>query len=70
MRRLSVRISNKLIEALKDISKKENVSVSFLVRESLKKFLAVKMVRYLRSQTLPFAKTSGFFSDEDIFIKI
>jgi len=67
---LTVRITNKLERELENISRKERISVSDIVRRSLRRFLAVRRFHQLRAQILPFAEAQGLLTDEDIFKKI
>ena len=64
---ITIRISEELHRDLNDISKSEDKSVSVLVRESLKNYIAVRKFRNLREKTLPFAEAQGMITDEDIF---
>lgn len=64
---LTVRIPEELKNALKELSKSENRSVSDFVRDSLEKTLAVKRFRGVREKTLPFAEAAGFLTDDDVF---
>ena len=63
---LNVRIPADLQKQLMDISKREKIPVSDLVRESLQEFAAIRRFRQLRKQVLPFAEAQGLIADEDI----
>ncbi len=63
---LNVRIPADLQKQLMDISKREKIPVSDLVRESLQEFVAIRRFRQLRKQVLPFAEAQGLVADEDI----
>lgn len=67
---LTVRIPDSLEKQLEIISRKERISVSDLVRISLRRFLSVRRFRQLRTQILPFAEEQGFLTDEDVFKEI
>ena len=67
MSTLTVRIPNELKDELQKISEAEHKSVSDLVRESVRRFVAVEQFRILRKKTLPFAEAQGLITDEDIF---
>ncbi len=67
---LTIRISEDLREELQKISKTEGKPISDLVRESLKKYVAIYRFRKLRNITLPFAEAQGILTDEDIYQKI
>lgn len=67
---ITIRISDEIKSDLNDISKSEDKSVSDLVRESLKNYIAVRKFRKLREKVLPFAEAQGMLTDEEIFKNI
>ena len=64
---LTVRVSDNLRKELKKISKEESKPVSDLVRESLKRYIAIRKFQGLRKKVLPFAESQGILTDEDVF---
>jgi predicted transcriptional regulator len=64
---LTIRIPDDLRKGLQELSRHENKPVSDIVRESLKRYLAISRFRQLRNMTLPFAEAQGILSDEDVF---
>ncbi len=64
---LTIRIPDDLRKGLQELSRNENKPVSDIVRESLKRYLAIYRFRRLRNMVLPFAEAQGILSDEDIF---
>lgn len=64
---MTVRIPDDLRKDLKEISKKEGIPVSDLVRESLKKYVLLYRFRKLRKMVLPFAEAHGILMDEDVY---
>ena len=66
-RPITVRLPNDLQEILQNISKKEHVPVSDVVRESIRRYISIYQFRQLRRKTLPFAETQGLLVDEDVF---
>ena len=64
---LTIRIPADLRESLQELSRSENKPVSDIVRESLKRHLAIHQFRRLRNMTLPFAEAQGILTDEDVF---
>ncbi len=64
---MTVRIPDDLRKDLKEISKKEGIPVSDLVRESLKKYVLLYRFRKLRNMVLPFAEAQGILTDEDVY---
>ena len=66
-RPITVRLPDDLQEILQDISKKEHVPVSDVVRESIRRYISIYQFRQLRRKTLPFAEAQGLLVDEDVF---
>jgi predicted transcriptional regulator len=67
MNTLTVRIPEELRADLQEISSRQSVPVSDLVRESLRRYVAIERFRSLRKRTLPFAEAQGLLTDEDVF---
>jgi len=67
MNALTVRIPDKLRADLLEISSRQSVPVSDLVRESIRRYVAIERFRALRKRTLPFAEAQGLLTDEDVF---
>ena len=67
MNTLTIRIPDELRADLEEISSRQNVPVSALVRESLRRYVASERFRALRKRTLPFAGAQGLLTDEDVF---
>lgn len=66
---ITIRVSNELRSRLESTSKKTSMPVSQLVREAVRRYLAVERFRELRAETIPYAERAGFFTDEDILSK-
>ncbi len=64
---LTIRIPKELKKELEEISKIENKPVSDLVRDSLRRYIAIQRFRQLRNMVLPFAEAQGILTDEDVF---
>ena len=64
---LTLRIPRTLRQELQAISKVEHVPMSELIREAVRKTIAIHKFRRLRRFTAPFAEAEGFLTDEDIF---
>jgi predicted transcriptional regulator len=64
---LTIRITEEMGKELQEISKIEDKPVSDLVRDSLRKYIAIHRFRKLRNMVLPFAETQGILTDEDMF---
>ena len=67
MKTLTIRLPEDLKADLLRISENEDKPVSDIVRESLRRYIAVTKFRALRRRVLPFAEAQGFMTDEDIF---
>jgi len=67
MNTLTIRLPDDLRADLKKISREQNKPVSDVVRESIRRYVAVESFRVLRRKVLPFAEAQGFLADEDVF---
>src|SRR5215475_8641682 len=67
MTTLTIRLDPKLEKALDRIAKRTGRTKSEIVREALRRQIAVARFRELRSKTLPFAEAQGLVTDEDVF---
>ena len=64
---LTIRIDEQLENDLERIARTQHRTKSELVREMLRKRVAVERFRELRRRALPLAEAAGYVSDEDIF---
>ena len=67
MTTLTIRIPDSLRKELKTLSREENKAVSDIVRESIRRHVALERFRALRKRVLPFAEAQGILTDEDVF---
>jgi predicted transcriptional regulator len=67
MNTLTIRLSEDLRSDLQKISREQDKPVSDIVRESIRRYVAVEKFRSLRRKALPFAEAQGFLTDEDVF---
>lgn len=67
MTTLTIRLPEALKAELDEISRDENRAVSDIVRESLRRYIAVERFRSVRKKILPFAEAQGLLTDEDVF---
>ena len=67
MTTLTIRLPEAMKTALDEISRDENRAVSDIVRESLRRYIAVERFRAVRKKILPFAESQGILTDEDVF---
>ena len=64
---ITIRIPNEMKKELDELSKLEHKPVSDLVRESIRRYVAIRKFRELRKMVLPFAEAQGILTDEDVF---
>ena len=67
MSTLTIRLPESLKSELDLIGRKENKAVSDIVRESLRRYLAIEKFRSFRKNILPFAEAQGLLTDDDVF---
>lgn len=67
MNTLTIRLPDDLRADLQKLSQEQNKPVSDIVRESIRRYVAVERFRALRKKTLPFAEAQGLLTDEDVF---
>ena len=64
---LTIRIEDELDSELEKLARSQHRTKSDLVRDMLRKRIAVEKFRALRRKALPFAEAAGYLTDEDIF---
>jgi len=67
MSTLTVRLPDELKRELKRFGKQRGQTAGDIVRDSLKRYLAVEQFLALRARSLPFAEAEGLLTDEDVF---
>ncbi|MBM4310343.1 MAG: ribbon-helix-helix protein, CopG family [Deltaproteobacteria bacterium] len=67
MTTLTIRLPESLKADLDKICREEKKVVSDVVRESLRRYIAVERFRSVRKKMLPFAEAQGLLTDEDVF---
>ena len=67
MTTLTIRLPEAIKTDLDEISREGNRAVSDIVRESLRRYIAVEKFRSVRRKILPFAEAQGLLTDDDIF---
>lgn len=70
MATITLRVPDELDRALQKQSEAAGVSKSDLVREAVKRYLAVSEFRGLRARLVPQAQAQGIHTDEDVFRKL
>ena len=67
MNTLTIRLPKDLKDDLQRLSEEQSKPVSDIVRESIRRYVAVEKFRALRKKVLPFAEAQRFLTDEDVF---
>ena len=64
---ITVRLDDDLGPMLDEVCRQSHRTRSEVVRDALKRHLAVARFEQLRRQVMPFAEARGFLTDEDVF---
>ncbi|MGM0575400.1 MAG: CopG family ribbon-helix-helix protein [Myxococcota bacterium] len=64
---VAISLTEDLAEELDALASREGASRSQVVRDALRRYLAVREFQRLREATLPYAEAQGIFTDEDVF---
>jgi predicted transcriptional regulator len=64
---VTIRLDDDLERRLDEICERSGKTRSEIVREALRRQLALMQFDQLRERTLPFAEAQGLLTDEDIF---
>jgi predicted transcriptional regulator len=64
---MTIRIPDPLRRELEKLCRHKQSTMSELVRDSLRRYVAIEQFQELRRKTLPYAEAQGFFTDEDVF---
>ncbi len=64
---ITIRLSEKLERELTRLAKCTGRAKSELVREALRKQLAIERFRELRRQAMLYAEAAGYLTDKDVF---
>ena len=67
MNTFTIRLPDELRDDLEKLSEEQSKPVSDIVRESIRRYVAVEKFRSLRKKVLPFAEAQGYLTDEDVF---
>jgi hypothetical protein len=67
MTKITVQISPSLKKELKALSRKQGVSMAAVVRDVLRRYLAIREFCRLRKVLVPLAQAQGIYTDEDVF---
>lgn len=64
---LTIRIDDDLTRSLEEAARSSGRSRSDVVRDALRRQLAVAALQDVREQLVPLAEARGWFTDEDVF---
>ncbi|MEM1041200.1 MAG: ribbon-helix-helix domain-containing protein [Bacteroidota bacterium] len=64
---VTVRLDQDLEQLLDDVTRRSGRSRSEVVRDALRRQLALLAFEGLREQVMPFAEARGYLTDEDVF---
>jgi predicted transcriptional regulator len=64
---LTIRIDDQLDRTLRDVAAATHRPKGDIVREALRRQLALARFRSLREQLMPLAENQGYLTDEDVF---
>ena len=64
---LTIRLDAELEKQLDRLAERTGRSRSEIVREALRRQLAVSQVQEIRKRMMPFAEAAGYLTDEDVF---
>jgi predicted transcriptional regulator len=67
---ITVRLDDDLQRMLDDVTQRSGRSRSDVIREALRRHLALMTFEGMREQVMPFAEARGYLTDEDIFEEI
>ena len=67
MTTLTIRIDDELNNLLTELAKRQHRSKSDLVRDMLRRQLALVAFQEARRQLLPLGERAGYLTDEDVF---
>jgi predicted transcriptional regulator len=67
MTTLTIRLPEGLRADLEALSAAEHKAVSDIVRESIRRYVAIQRFSALRKKVVPFAEAQGLITDEDVF---
>lgn len=64
---LTLRIDDEMEQQLEQLAQSRHTTKSQVVREMLKKNMALARFQALREQAVPYAEAAGYLTDEDVF---
>jgi predicted transcriptional regulator len=67
---ITVRLDDDLIPILDEVCRRSGRTRSEVMRQALKRHLALTRFEQLRRSVMPYAAAHGFLTDEDVFDRI
>ncbi len=67
---VTVRLDERLARTLAQECRRSGQSQSEIIRDALRRQLAVREFEGLRKKTVPFAEAAGYVTDEDVFREV
>lgn len=67
MNTVTIRLDKELERLLAKVSRQSSRNRSDVVREALRRQLAIEAFEELRKRAAPFAEAAGYLTDEDVF---
>lgn len=67
MATLTIRLPDQLRRELERMARRRGRPAGELVRDSLRRYMAVERFRVLREGAVPYARNRGILTDEDVF---
>ena len=67
---ITIRLDDELDKMLNQVSRNLRRSRSEVIRDSLRRQLAILLFDDLRNQAIPYAEKKGYLTDDDIFREI
>jgi len=64
---INIRIPDSLRRELRQLSQRQDRPLSEVVRDSLRRYVAIEKFHALRAKALPLAEAQGLLTDEDVF---
>lgn len=64
---ITVRVDDDLLPLLDEVRKDSGQTRSEVMREALKRHLALRRFQRIRRRIMPYAAAQGFLTDEDVF---
>jgi len=64
---LTIRLSTESRRELEEISRERGAKLSDVVRDALRRYLALRRLEKARDLVMPYARARGLLTDEDVF---